>query len=83
MANFAFSIHALEQMENRNISQEIVKEVLAFPDKIENEFEHQIVYQKTINFIDGNFLVRVFVNAEKEPNLVKTIYRTSKFEKYQ
>ena len=30
----------------------------------------------------GDFLVRVFVNIIKQPNLVITVYRTSKIEKY-
>ena len=84
MPDFLLSAHAIEQINNRGISQEIVFDVLANPDKIELEGEGQLIYQKVISF-EGNddYLVRIFVNSNKIPNLVKTVYRTSKFSKYQ
>jgi predicted CoA-binding protein len=58
--------------------------VLNYPDKIEVEIEGQLVYQKIVLFEGkGVYLVRVFVNSDKIPNLAKTVYRTSKFSKYE
>jgi hypothetical protein len=83
MLAFELSLHAIEQMESRNISQEVVFEVLNNPDHIEIEIEGQLVYQKIVKFEEEKpYLVRVFVNTNKTPNLVKTVYRTSKFLKY-
>lgn len=84
MPQFELSFHAIEQCQSRGIPQEIVFEVLAEPDKIEIESEGQLVYQKLVVFGEEKiYLVRIFVNSHKTPNLVKTVYRTSKFSKYE
>ena len=84
MNKFELSLHAIEQMNIRGVPEEIVFEVLENPDKIDFEEEGQLIYQKVVLF-EGlkQYLVRVFVNSDKTPNLVKTVYRTSKISKYQ
>ncbi|PWK29218.1 uncharacterized protein DUF4258 [Arcicella aurantiaca] len=84
MSKFDLSLHAIEQIKNRGVPEEIVFEVLENPDRIDSEEEGQLIYQKLVLF-DGQkqYLVRVFVNSDKIPNLVKTVYRTSKLSKYQ
>jgi len=68
-------------MALRNISLEVVIMVLNRPQQILTEGGKRI-YQAIINFEEeGNYLVRVFVNVEKDPNNVITVYRTSKIEK--
>jgi hypothetical protein len=82
MPEFLISNHAKEQMELRQVSLEVVMSVLANPQQILTE-EGKKIYQSIINFEEeGNYLVRVFVNAEKDPKNVITVYRTSKIEKY-
>lgn len=82
MPEFSISNHAKEQMELRQVSLEVVMSVLTNPQQILTE-ESKKIYQSIINFEkEGNYLVRVFVNAEKDPNNVITVYRTSKIEKY-
>ena len=82
MPEFSISNHAKEQMELRHISLEVVMSVLTNPQQILTE-EGKKIYQSIINFEEeGNYLVRVFVKAEKDPNNVITVYRTSKIEKY-
>ena len=76
---FEFSLHSLEHIKLRGISKELVELVLDYPDEIANEFENQIIYQKVIE----NYLYRVFVNSNKNPSLIKTVYKTSKINKYQ
>ena len=84
MQEFELSLHAIEQMQVRGVPEEIVFEVLAKPDKIETESDGQLIYQKIVLFYETKkYLVRVFVNSDKTPNLVKTVYRTSKLSKYQ
>lgn len=83
MPEFAISLHALEQLSARGISEDIVFNVLENPDNIEEESEGQLIYQKIITFENKkDYLVRVFVNPDKTPKLVKTVYKTSKFNKY-
>lgn len=78
---YQFSLHSIEQLAKRNITQETVLWV------IENAEEKTIqdgvtVYQKTIFENDKNYLIRVFVNEDKLPPLIITAYKTSKTQKY-
>jgi hypothetical protein len=54
------------------------------PSRPFTQGEEKMIYQSIKYFKeDGrNFLVRVFVNIIKQPNLVITVYRTTKIEKY-
>ena len=82
MGEIIFSKHAIEQMELRGISLEIVKGILAAPQQAIIE-TGKIIFQSIVNFEhEKEYLVRIFVNTGKEPNVVITVYRTSKFEKY-
>ena len=81
MNEIIFSKHALEQMQMRGVSIEIARSILAKPQQIICEPGKKI-YQSVVNFDTGNYLVRLFVNINKEPNLVITVYKTSKIDKY-
>lgn len=84
MVEIRISNHAREQMKERGISEEMVLGIISFPQQtIPNGPEKQI-YQSIQYFEEDkrNFLVRVFVNIVKQPNLVITVYRTGKIEKY-
>jgi hypothetical protein len=80
---FAFSKHALEQMNARGVEEEQVDFVMQFPDKVYVESEGQHVFQKQIDLQGTIYLIRVFVNMDKIPPLVRTVYKTSKIAKYQ
>ena len=83
-----FFLYCLEQIELRSINKEIIelrsinKEIIELvllePDQIILEIDNQKVYQKIIE----KYLYRIFVNNDKKPPLIKTIYRTSKINKY-
>ena len=75
---FEYSNHSLEQMQIRNISKQVVNLVMKHPDSIINEEDNQQIFQKVIE----QHLYRVFVNPNKNPALIKTLYRTSKISKY-
>jgi hypothetical protein len=77
-----FSRHAREQMEIRRIPADIVMHVISHPTKILTENEI-VIYQSIVNFSTEEYLVRVFVNEMASPNVVITVYRTSKIEKYE
>lgn len=81
MIDIEISKHALEQMALRGLSLEIVQMTLKNPKQIITEHGKKI-YQSIINFEEGDYLVRIFVNTEKNPNLVITMYKTSKINKY-
>lgn len=71
-------------MKERGISEEMVLEIIGSPEQAIPDGPEKMIYQ-SIKYFEGderNFLVRVFVNIIKQPNLVITVYRTSKIEKY-
>jgi hypothetical protein len=78
---FVFSNHAIEQMKLRNISQTIVEKILKNPQQIIKENGHKI-YQSIVKMGSGNYLIRVFIIQKDKINLIKTVYRTSKINKY-
>ena len=82
MANYIFSKHALEKIEERGIPMHVV---IAVMNNLENLIveEEMAIHQAIVNFEgEGEYLVRVFVNTIKQPPVVVTVYRTSKLDKY-
>jgi hypothetical protein len=80
---YNYSKHSLEQMALRGISQEQVDITIKSCDKCLTESDGQYVYQKVFSFNEESYLIRVFINKYKEPPLIKTVYKTSKINKYQ
>ena len=76
-----FSKHAIEQMQRRQISVAIANKILKNPDQILEEDGYR-VYQSIIPDKGKNYLIRIFVNHHKNPNLVITAHKTSKTGKY-
>jgi hypothetical protein len=79
--NYIFSRHALDQMKARAISEETVESILVKPDQI-TTLDDLTVFQGLEKRDKTFFLIRVFVNMRKTPNVVVTVYRTSKIGKY-
>jgi hypothetical protein len=81
---FVFTKHALTEMNRREISQEDVKAILAEPEQTELVRENRAVYQAKLDMGEPQktFLLRVFVDIDRKPPHVVTVYRTSKIEKY-
>jgi len=77
-----FSKHALERMKQRGIPEKQVRMVVSNPDSIVKA-DHRTIFQSLIESESGKtYLFRVFLNTEKDPNVVITVYKTSKLEKY-
>lgn len=68
---FIFSDHALQQINLRNISIEIVQRVMESPDQI-LEQENKRIYQALIRGDDKDFLIRIFVNHLVDPVVIIT-----------
>jgi hypothetical protein len=82
MIDTIFSNHALEQIKRRGITEEIVLKVINEAGTFSEE-DGKRIYQTIITFNDGAIhLVRVFVNVSVVPNIIITVYRTSKINKY-
>jgi hypothetical protein len=80
--NFIFSIHAEEQIIRRNISKELILQILNKPNQVISRTGKDI-YQSIVTFEDNKkYLVRVFVSSIKKPKVIITVYKTSKIDKY-
>lgn len=77
-----FSNHALEQMERRSISKELVLSIINHPDSIVDQDETVRIYSKLVIEGSKSYFYRIFVNHLKDPAFVITAYKTSKTEKY-
>ena len=82
--DFIFSNHAEEQMQRRNINRKDVEDVLLYPDQTLADTENIeiTIYQSLLKENSQMFLLRVFVNTIKQPNVIVTLYKTTKIQKY-
>lgn len=83
--NAVFTEHALEQMQRRGIPEDIVLGVLADPESIDDVRPGRAVVQGLVTLGENNrqYLLRVFVDSDRTPAEIVTIYRTSKIAKYR
>lgn len=81
-ADYVLTPHARFEMERRGISEDLVRQVLAAPGQRVHVRRGREVLQSRITLEGGTYLVRVFVDVDREPAEVVTAYRTSKIEKY-
>ena len=70
--------HALELMALRQISEDTVLDVLFTPEQVLPDRPGRVVAQS----IRGGYLLRVFVDVDRDPPEVVTAYRTSNIAKY-
>jgi len=77
--------HAKTQMARRGITESLVREVLYRREEIIDLRPGRAVIQGTARMGDPprDYLLRVFVDTDREPPEVATVYRTSKIDKYR
>lgn len=80
--NYIVTAHAVFEMQRRGISHEVLRQVLTSPEWRETVREGRDILQSRIQFQGGIYLVRVFVEVDREPAEIVTVYRTSKMSKY-
>ena len=82
--NFIFTDHALSEMSRREINRDEVAKVLSKPEQSEVVRTGRRVYQSRLNLGEPSkeYLLRVFVDIDRDPPQVVTAYRISKIEKY-
>lgn len=76
--------HARTEMARRQIQESDVASVLAAPEQTETIREGREVYQSRVTrgAPPVTYLLRVFVDIDRHPPDVVTVYRTSKVTKY-
>ena len=68
-------------MKLRNISEADTLNVISDPENIIAQ-DGLKVYQKVQQVENKSYLFRIFVNDFVDPNMVVTVYKTSKISKY-
>ena len=84
ITNYKLTDHAKGEMVRRGIAEGHVATVLAEPEQTETIREGREVYQSRFQFgvPSKTYLIRVFVDIDRNPPEVVTVYRTSKVTKY-
>lgn len=84
ITDYQVTDHAYSEMARRQITEAQVVEVLHTPEQIETVRVGRVVYQS--RFESGEprktYLLRVFIDIDRDPPAVVTVYRTSKIAKY-
>jgi hypothetical protein len=81
---YVFTEHALEEFERRGLSQEVIRAVLTSPEQQLVVRPGRVILQSRIPIgtPPKTYLMRVFVDVDRQPAEVVTAYRTSKIAKY-
>ena len=77
--------HGRGQLAARTISEAEVRQVLADPESVTEARPGRVVAQAVLSTGEPprDYLVRVFVDVDRDPPEVVTAYRTSKISKYR
>ena len=81
---FRLTDHAQLEMERRRITDVEIAQVLSAPEQTRVMRPGRVIYQSRVEFGEPpkTYLVRVFVDIDRQPPEVVTVYRTSKVAKY-
>ncbi|MEW6756268.1 MAG: DUF4258 domain-containing protein [Candidatus Latescibacterota bacterium] len=79
---YIISPHAAAEMRRRGIEESLVRRMLAAPEQRASVRPGRDVVQSRVQEHGTTYLVRVFVDIDREPAVVVTTYRTSKVSKY-
>jgi len=84
LRDWVFTDHAQWEMERRGITKDEVNSVLNAPEQKEEIRPGRCVYQSRLTYGEPPkvYLLRVFVEIDRMPPEVVTVYRTSKVKKY-
>ena len=83
-AEYRLTSHARFEMKRRGISEAEIARVLSAPEQANQARPGRVVYQSRIRFTETGktYLLRVFVDVDRQPAEVVTAYRTGKIDKY-
>ena len=84
VTNYVITEHALFEMKRRSLGEDVVRAILRSPQQTIDVRSGRIVLQSVLlmGATGQKYLVRVFVDIDRDPAEVVTVYRTSKIGKY-
>ena len=80
--NYLVTSHAAFEMRRRGIEEGAVRRILAAPEQRHAVRAGRDVLQSGIAIAGKTYLLRVFVDIDRDPAEVVTVYRTSRIAKY-
>jgi hypothetical protein len=82
IANYIVTSHAAFEIQRRRIDEGAARRVLAAPEQRHAVRPGRDVLQSRIALAGKTYLLRVFVDIDRDPAEVVTVYRTSRIAKY-
>ena len=82
ISDFVLTPHAISELRRRGLEEAVVRQVLANPEQRIVVRPGREVAHSRIELAGKRYLVRVFVDVDRSPTEVVTVYRTSKIDKY-
>lgn len=84
ITEYRLTDHVKEEMVRRQIDEAIVAKVLINPEQVDHVREGRMVFQLRLPVGKDSkiYLFRIFIDVDRKPPEVVTVYRTSKIEKY-
>ena len=82
ITNYIITDHAAIEINRRGLTAKTVAEILESPEQRFDVRQGRVVLQSRIEESGLEYLVRVFVDIDRNPAEVVTAYRTSKVLKY-
>jgi len=80
--DYTISDHAIFEIGRRGLTKETIDVVLKNPGQRYDVRPGRVVLQSRIKEAGAEFIIRVFVDIDRQPAEVVTAYRTSKIAKY-
>ena len=74
--------HAWREATRRGIPVDVIQLVVNRPEQRLWVRSGRLVHQRRVQFGYRMYLVRAFIDVDREPNEVVTVYRSSKIAKY-
>ena len=82
IVNYVLTEHAVFELKRRGLEEEVLDRVLRSPEQRLEVRPGRVVLQSRYQERGTEYLLRVFVDIDRIPAEVVTIYRTSKVAKY-
>lgn len=80
--DYTITDHGKFELEQRGISEEVLATLLKNPGQRMSVRQGREVFQNIIDVYGKKYLIRIFVDIDRNPIEVVTGYKTSKIEKY-
>jgi Domain of unknown function (DUF4258) len=82
IVDYILTDHAIRELRRRGLDKQDIDEVLRNPGQRLDVRRGRVVLQSKIQAEGAEYLLRVFVDIDRDPAEVVTAYQTSKIAKY-